>query len=117
TVAYGPSDLITSDFNGDGKADLETSGNGSSNTVSVRLGNGNGTFSFNSTINNYNFGASDLTALAVGEFNGDGRQDLLVTGFNNNTAYVLQSLIGEANVAANNNNIADGTTTTSAQNF
>jgi hypothetical protein len=43
TTGYYPIALTTADFNGDGKADL-ASANQNANSVSVLLGNGNGTF-------------------------------------------------------------------------
>ena len=64
------------DFNGDGKQDLATanynSANGSVN-VSVLLGDGNG--AFGSAIS-FGGAGSGSTSVAVGDFNGDGKQDL-----------------------------------------
>jgi Bacterial Ig-like domain (group 3)/FG-GAP-like repeat len=70
--------LVTADFNADGKADLagstviynKTTGKNSS-FVYVWLGNGDGTFR-----NPISFSAGD-SGLAVGDFNGDGRPDLI----------------------------------------
>ena len=64
--------LALADVNGDGKADLILTTNNS--TVSVLLGDGNGTFQ--AAIKS-NAGASQ-GALAVGDFNGDGKADLAV---------------------------------------
>jgi hypothetical protein len=69
--------LAVGDFNGDGLADLAVanSGDGSGDgTVSVLLGNGDGTFQPPRVFAVGN----DFTALAVGDFNGDGRADLAV---------------------------------------
>ena len=63
----GPGSVAIGDLNGDGKPDLATP-NGLSNTVSVLLGNGDGTFGPNS-----DFGTgSGPFSLAIGDLNGDG---------------------------------------------
>jgi hypothetical protein len=74
-VGTNPQDVVTVDFNNDGKLDLATSsyddstGDGS---VSVLLGNGNGTFQPAQT-----FAAGPYTfSLAAGDFNADGKLDL-----------------------------------------
>jgi hypothetical protein len=74
----GPAELdqlVSGDFNGDGRTDLVYDNYGS-NTVSVMLGNGNG--SFQAPVN-YNAG-TNVQSLAVGDFNGDGTNDLAVGG-------------------------------------
>src|SRR2546428_362252 len=72
----GPSGIVVSDFNGDGKPDLAVF-YVESNTVSVLLGNGDGTFlpalSFPVGPNPWYF--------AVGDFNGDGKLDLAVADY------------------------------------
>ena len=60
------------DFNGDGKSDLVTADAGS-NTASVLLGNGNGTFQAKQS-----FGTgTNPCAVAMADFNGDGVKDLV----------------------------------------
>ena len=68
------------DFNGDGKADIAVANKGA-NSVSVLLGNGDGTFQPKTDI------ALPLTpvALTVGDFNGDGKADLAVATENATT--------------------------------
>ena len=63
--------MITRDFNGDGKLDLATS-NGSANSVSVLLGNGDGTFQPHVDY------ATNRAAewVSAGDYNGDGKLDL-----------------------------------------
>lgn len=83
-VAYGAHGLAAGDFNGDGKLDVVvTDGNGTSygqnGTVSVLLGNGDGTFK---AAVNYPVGSSPV-AVAVADFNGDGKLDLAVVNSNN----------------------------------
>jgi hypothetical protein len=73
-VGIGPSDVASGDFNGDGRADLVTA-NRTANTVTVLLGNGNGTFQ---TGKNFPAG-SGPSKVAIGDLNGDGHKDL-VTG-------------------------------------
>ena len=71
-----PVGIAVADFNHDGKLDLAVANeNENGNNVSILLGNGNGTFQ---AAVNYpaGFGPSSI---AVGDFNGDGNPDLVVT--------------------------------------
>src|SRR5437879_3230526 len=72
----GPSNIVVGDFNGDGKPDLAVS-NVDSSTVSVLLGNGDGTFQ---AAQNFPVGANPWY-FAVGDFNGDGKLDLAVADY------------------------------------
>ncbi len=66
----GPLSVAVGDFNGDGALDLAVA-NANFNTVSVLLGNGDGTFQAAQ-----NFGAGSFpVSVVVGDFNGDGIQD------------------------------------------
>jgi PKD repeat protein len=76
--------VAVGDFNGDGRQDLAVASD-FSNTVSVLLGKGDGTFQ---TPVNYAAG-SDADSVAVGDFNGDGRQDLAVANAGSNSVSVL----------------------------
>jgi hypothetical protein len=69
--------LAIADFNGDGKADIAVATYGLQSAVYVLLGNGNGTFQAPITVAvpEYNY----TYALAAGDFNKDGKMDLLVT--------------------------------------
>jgi hypothetical protein len=76
TTLSGPETVATGDFNGDGKLDLAVGENGS-NSVSILLGNGNGTFRAQV---DYAVGLGP-SSVVVGDFNGDGKLDLAVRNF------------------------------------
>jgi len=80
-----PRMITVGDFNGDGKLDLAVT-NQTDGTVTLLLGNGDGTFS--TSVNPPTTG-SQPEAVAVGDFNGDGRLDLAVTNQGDNTISVL----------------------------
>ena len=73
-VGKDPYSVAVGDFNGDDKPDLAVV-NFRSNTVSILLGNGNGTFqpAVNVAVGSY------PASLAVGDLNGDGKLDLAVS--------------------------------------
>ncbi len=75
TGGNNPFGVAVGEFNGDHNPDIAVTNNGSG-TLSIGLGNGDGTFTtaFGSPIT---VGAS-AEAVAVGDFNGDGRQDIAV---------------------------------------
>jgi hypothetical protein len=82
TVGEAPYLIAVADFNGDGKADLAVAtdgyGHGGSG-LSILLGNGDGTFQPAVT-----YAAADsLNSIAVGDFNGDGKPDVVVTSYVN----------------------------------
>lgn len=106
-VGCGPISFAVVDFNGDGFQDLVTTNKFCNyfytNTLSIRYGDGNGNFSGFEEINAGGVGPNSIT---VGDFNGDGKQDLVVT----NTSNVSIFLGGgpDINVKGNNVSIADG---------
>jgi hypothetical protein len=94
TVGFNPFAVVTGDFNGDGILDLAVANaNGTSSgcyycgTVSILLGNGDGTFQ-----PHMDFATGDgPVRIAVGDFNGDGKLDLAVA---NNTSPTVSILLG-----------------------
>src|SRR3989441_5867008 len=83
-VGTHPQSVAVGDFNGDGKPDLAVA-NAGSDTVSVLLGNGDGTFQAARTV----AAGSSPISVAVADFNGDGKPDLAVANYGSNTVSVL----------------------------
>src|SRR5580698_1497879 len=81
-----PDVLVVADYNGDGKLDLAAADDFSTATITLLLGNGNGTFQ--SPITKATTVAT-LGYLAGGDFNGDGRPDLVATAYSAATIGVL----------------------------
>jgi len=85
-VGAGPHAIVAGDFNGDGRTDLAVVNSGVPSylggtyqgSVSVLLGNGDGTFQPQVT---YAVGR-DPVSIVTGDFNGDGRTDLAVVNSN-----------------------------------
>jgi hypothetical protein len=78
----GPTSVVVGDFNGDGNLDLVLA-NGGVDSVSILLGNGDGTFR---AAKDFKISISPVAGIAVGDFNRDGRLDLIVIG---SALYVL----------------------------
>jgi hypothetical protein len=84
-VQVFPTSVTVGDFNGDGKLDLAVSNDcgGDKNcegrgTVSILLGNGDGTFQPRM---DYGVGGYHPSSVAVGDFNGDHKLDLAIANF------------------------------------
>jgi len=91
SVAAGsfPEFVIAGDFNGDGALDFAVADYGS-NIITVALNNGSGSFPVTHT---YTVGSSSTSApssITVGDFNHDGKVDMAVANFNDNTVSVLR---------------------------
>src|SRR5256885_2957348 len=74
SLPAGPIYVVSADFNADGKLDLATI-NLDANSVSILIGNGDGTFQPAVSYATQNVPAG----LAVGDLNSDGKLDLAVT--------------------------------------
>ncbi len=83
-VGSTPAAQAVGDFNGDGRADLVVA-NRDSNTASVLLGNGNGTFQPRT---DYAVGTAPI-GVAVGDLNGDGKADVVVANRGANSLSIL----------------------------
>ncbi len=99
SVGSGPTGIVTADFNGDGKLDLAVA-NMNDGTVTILLGNGDGTFTVKSTPS----AGSGANWIAVGDFNEDGKLDLAVANSGSSGSGGVTILLGNG----------DGTFTTGA---
>ncbi len=94
-VNYGvgsrPTSVVVGDFNGDGKSDLATANfdDSGSNSVSVLLGSGKGTFA-----KAVNCSASSFPySMVVGDFNGDRKSDLATANLGNGSGNTVSVLL------------------------
>jgi len=83
-AGYNARSVVSGDFNGDGRDDLAVA-NQASGTLSVLLGDGDGTFQPPLT---FTAGGSPVS-VAVGDFNGDGKPDLAVANYDSDDVSVL----------------------------
>jgi hypothetical protein len=90
-AGINPRSVAVGDFNGDGKQDLVTANQNSdlpanqNSDLSVLLGDGFGSFGAAT-----NFMAGSLpNSVALGDFNGDGKQDLAASNANSNNVSIL----------------------------
>ena len=86
----GPCSVAEGDFNGDNRLDLAVAAH-PANVVSVLLGKGDGTFEPRVDYAAGNAGGNGAMAVAVADFNRDGKADLAVAGsFSAGTVGILQ---------------------------
>jgi len=86
TAGAGATWVAVGDVNGDGKPDLAVA-NSIADTVTILLGNGDGSFAGPREIRLAQ--GSFPAALAVGDFNGDGKLDLAVANAHDNSVTIL----------------------------
>ena len=86
SLGSGIRSVAIGDFNGDGKQDFAVANwaIGAGTTVSIRLGNGSGGFS---SAANVTVGTAPIS-IAIGDFNGDGKQDLAVANDGSSTVSI-----------------------------
>jgi len=83
-----PAGLVVGDFNGDGIEDVAATGL-TSDTVKVLLGDGAGGFTGSHNGIPFRVGSSPQS-VTVGDFNGDGIEDLAIANFSGSSVTVLQ---------------------------
>ena len=108
-VGGNPFQAVSGDFNGDGKLDFAT-GNTASSSVSVRYGNGDGTFYGTTELLTNAPAPASALRLIVGDFNNDGVQDI-GSAYNTSTTDDFSIFLGaskEINVLGNAVDIVSG---------
>ncbi len=114
-----PRSVATADFNGDGKTDLVTANAGDSQgigrTVTVCLGNGNGTFQAPLSFPGSPSGWA-LAGAAVADFNLDGRADVAVVDDGSNLRVLLNDGIWTS-VRISDVTVSEGNTGTRSATF
>jgi hypothetical protein len=85
-VGTMPSSMVTGNFNGDAFTDLAVASVGNDN-IAIKLGDGSGGFSGTGTVST---GAnSDPRAIAAGDFDNDGKTDLISANSGNSTVSIM----------------------------
>jgi hypothetical protein len=89
-IDFGSQSALVGDFNADGNLDLATASSycvdyDCGGSVSVLLGNGDGTF----TTQNYVLDPMQPYSMATADLNGDGKPDLITANFYNNVGVLL----------------------------
>ncbi len=86
STSTSPRAIATGDFNNDGLADFVTAAY-AGNALTIELGNGDGTFTF--APNPSSTTLSNPNAIAVGDFNSDGNQDIAVVNYGNGSVSIF----------------------------
>lgn len=85
--SLAPSSAVVGDFDGDGNLDIAIANTGNGGSVDIYLGNGDGTFRGPTSYTEpFQVG---LRMIAIGDFNRDGNQDLVVTDWLGNQVIVF----------------------------
>jgi hypothetical protein len=87
-VGATPIDSVSTDFNGDGRADLAVA-NFSSNSISILLGQANGTFRVQTSILGTASGAFDI---AVGDIDNDGDMDVIASNLRDRNISIFRNI-------------------------
>jgi hypothetical protein len=89
TTDPGPTSVVLADWNGDGKLDLAVGATDGSQTFNVDIlpGNGNGTFGPLTRVSSHDWGSSGPADLITGDFNRDGKLDLVAANYGYSVAY------------------------------
>ena len=91
----GALSVVVADVNGDGKPDLmvanETANDNNNGSVGVLLGNGDGTFQ---TAVTYSSGGYEAQFVAVADVNGDGKPDLMLANWCENSKCATDGTVG-----------------------
>jgi hypothetical protein len=91
SVGTNPYDLALADMNNDGNLDLIT-GNSTTNNITIRLGNGNGTYG---GATNFPVLGTEPASIAVADFNQDGNLDVATANHcSTNCATTISVLLG-----------------------
>jgi FG-GAP-like repeat/Bacterial Ig-like domain (group 3) len=88
-VGLAPAAIAVGDFNGDGKLDMAVA-DAKGNSVTILLGNGNGTFTRDSSAIPGTVALSTPISVVAADFNDDGNLDLAVLNRGSNTVTILQ---------------------------
>jgi hypothetical protein len=99
--------ILPGDYNGDGKTDVALTGVNGWTTVPVAMSNGNGTFSVTNTgvVNFPIWSATAGVKILPGDYNGDGKTDLALTGVNGWTTVPVASSDGDGSFSVTNKNV------------